>query len=1368
MSQLHSTIGRLARLVPAAALALALPAVAGAQQRSVPAGVKIDAQTGRQLDLNVRPRGFDLFGLGDVGIQGSRGTLDYGIAIINYGLCGSDANVITTTACPVVRGRDNVLRGKGFALEFTAAAPRSEFLKIAELHPGVSQAIGGGFTAHYALAGSGFTGLYDFGPADRSVGRLFSGIGTTTGDRSCRDKSSALEANYSNTRAGSISVLAGSDCPETWGPNGFEGARPIPDSAFIRAYNASPSTFNFDFWKIPASERNNSRFLGSFSTYYEVSDHFSENLRDWGSVTPLGSGRPKIRGFPLGLVLRVDAFASTVPTLANAVYYQVQIINRSADIYGGNGVDYDSLYFGLIEAQTGGASSNYYYVPELGAAIQTTSGVNTNCNNPRKQGGIFGACTTSTARGFATGAWGVLVLKSPIGDMRNKYFTREGSPWYNPASPSADDTITFNHGHRCGFGSVCSSLTYDFSERSAFGYVTSRERDVLDGRPDSDFSDAALWRTFSAAVAGDARSATFNAYQPGASWDYDEDGTPDTLRLDSCHTNGCVRRWVDTLPGGQVNRMAGSGTGGTIVAGPFKLASRDTTSFVFAMVGGRDSLPFETTIANAIEFYMNFYAGAEPPPAPRITSVQVPSAESQFVTGNAPFVRINFSEDPETWVDQYLTQFATKIETDPAFRTLFTLNPGLPDSIRARARTNLAEVLIFRSCDNGTTWDATGDCIGDPAVDLQGRPIGPGWRSYGRIAPAAGSTSIPNTFTDANVTPGRTYVYSLLARSRGAQFTVRDSAGGQLITRILTITDTLATALASSGPTTARVYIPVTAPAGVNAARVTLDNSAGIGDVPVVVRLAEQPVAGTYTLDFANRFIITETVNNTTSAVTTRIDAIDAINRAVTTTGTNIDTLAIGFDTATYTTTGRVPVAYVGATPTGTTTTAGDQTITRRIINQLGFVAVRGTQPLFVSFNLLPDSTTPPALTGSENDPGFIVRLDNRRSSGSTPNAERVILVGGDTLNATVLNLGVVQLQEGARTVRDTLRGEGLYVFNWKDDAFGPRAPFTVDPARKAEIEAEVQASLNERAVADTGHTGARLLQLIATATGNNAYNSKTLVQAKFPFTLANETRDNTIFMAMVRRQDQIPATGDAQRDNTLLLGAVNDTLRVAIPENVWVPGDQIFVFEVLQRDSLIAGRTVVDATTGQKITVTDTVVTFRPLTLGCNNPRLTCNPVRLQTPGATAYRPYQDGERLELRFLTPYTFASVVTLNVTGATPKETLTRADLRNVRVVPNPYVVQSVYDEVSVNRVGTSRILFTGVPASGLLRVYSVSGQFLQQLTWSEGDLNGTGDLPYDLRTREGTDLATGLYIYVIDATGTDGKKQQVRGKFVVIR
>jgi hypothetical protein len=96
-----------------------------------------------------------------------------------------------------------------------------------------------------------------------------------------------------------------------------------------------------------------------------------------------------------------------------------------------------------------------------------------------------------------------------------------------------------------------------------------------------------------------------------------------------------------------------------------------------------------------------------------------------------------------------------------------------------------------------------------------------------------------------------------------------------------------------------------------------------------------------------------------------------------------------------------------------------------------------------------------------------------------------------------------------------------------------------------------------------------------------------------------------------------------------------------------------------------------------------------------------------------------------------------------------------------------VAQSQYDVITTSGRGNARVMFASVPSAGSLRIYSLSGQFLQELTWTAADLNGSGDLPYDLRTREGTDLASGLYIFVIKGAGSEGK-QMARGKFVVIR
>jgi hypothetical protein len=105
---------------------------------------------------------------------------------------------------------------------------------------------------------------------------------------------------------------------------------------------------------------------------------------------------------------------------------------------------------------------------------------------------------------------------------------------------------------------------------------------------------------------------------------------------------------------------------------------------------------------------------------------------------------------------------------------------------------------------------------------------------------------------------------------------------------------------------------------------------------------------------------------------------------------------------------------------------------------------------------------------------------------------------------------------------------------------------------------------------------------------------------------------------------------------------------------------------------------------------------------------------------------------------------------------------------VKVVPNPYVVFSQYQ----TSLTEGRLLFTGVPPTGTLRIYTVAGQFVQEITWTPDDLVNDGDLFWNLQTREGIDAASGLYLWVMTAPSdpADAASAPVhaRGKFVIIR
>jgi hypothetical protein len=116
------------------------------------------------------------------------------------------------------------------------------------------------------------------------------------------------------------------------------------------------------------------------------------------------------------------------------------------------------------------------------------------------------------------------------------------------------------------------------------------------------------------------------------------------------------------------------------------------------------------------------------------------------------------------------------------------------------------------------------------------------------------------------------------------------------------------------------------------------------------------------------------------------------------------------------------------------------------------------------------------------------------------------------------------------------------------------------------------------------------------------------------------------------------------------------------------------------------------------------------------------------------------------------------------GALP---LTHRDMEAIHVVPNPFIVQSNYDRLAADGSTASRLLFVNVPVEGMLRIYTVSGQMVQQLSWTASDLiasgdnSAHGDLPYNLRNAKGR-------VFVLTARGPNAKGQVARGKFVIIR
>ncbi len=1374
-----AAVGAVATLLPLS-LAVAQRAVS---QRAEPEVTIIDAGgAGPDFDTRTVRRGFNLFGGGDAAFSGMRSTGRFGSALSNYADCTTvlrncQGNTIFSPA-------QNAWYAPVFEMEWLLAAPPEAYVKIKQVAPSIANARGGGWTGGYNAVVLGAPRR--IGPADGTLGKMFSGA-TNTADGSCKDHTGRFNGFYTT----GLQLLPGSDCPDTWGSDGWKGAHPIDEAGYKTLFDAQGDNFAFDFWRVPAeNQRLDKPFLGSrMHTYGETSDYSSDILPNYGAVVPGGTGTPILQGYPLGLKLHFEAFNFGVPTVNDAYFVQVSIINRSEDIWGA-GIDYDSLYFGfgygeLMSDQNG----SRYALPDKGMVVMHNSnvqGAGGPCDQSfRRPDGNGCTGPTSNTRSYRAGALAIMMLKSPLGDLRNKLFTRTlaGTPctvgvdkFCRPGHPLAGDTITFN---RQGFGDYANAYNYTFATgaKATFGYVAADENLTNDGRDPNSQPDRTLWTVFRSED-WTSNKVHYNKYVPPATpaWDYNHDGIPDTLALNTCGRLGCAGVDSDTMPGGWINRRGN--IGGLQSFGPFKLAAGDTTSLIYAMVGDGDSTAFWSQVKAVSDLYMSFFLAPDAPPPVDVVSTQLVAGTDQFGSAN-PSVRIFFSDAPEVWVDAFLAKTADDIDAAPPtalYGQLRTANPWLADSLRSLARHNLRRLEIYKSCNGGTSWTADGDCDGDPTQVTDTASSGFGWRPYSIFDVDANKGDIPNVFSDGNVDGGRTYLYAIVGRSRGVTLLLKaDTLSDAPIS--YTFEPAIANSLSrsTSDPNVVSVFVPASHPAGFQSAWADT-TAAPISTVPFTLSLSENVATQSYRAVFGTEILVERDSNTAThqafrSLVTIqRRDTVDVA-------GASVDSV-IRRESFTYTgpevflVTGTA-VGNLGSTVTSDTTRMATLYGRTAPDTGLAFVLaeVNGT-PVFGSTTLTADKATPTTLFGRAQYPGFTINADNSvkgninittcptnfvscpgpesQYRGEESRAELKLFASDTIVPRGRVNANMVQWREASST--RAIDGGGNYEVSWVDDPYGAQRGFVLDLVNPATTQAEVQAALEARAVGSTGLTDQTTADLLGVAQAE-------LVAVKLPFTIQNRTFDRPVEVAMVRRLL-----------SRVVLGSVQDTISVAVPADVWVPGDALYFIEDIVEDSTTPHGLVLDAT-GQPVQRTRRAMTFSKAVLGCDQIRESCNPVPLATPGATGYDPMRNGDKTRFGYylgFTPTTeYAFTVNAAVTGD-QITAITDSALALIRVVPNPFVIFSAYQA----NVTNSRLLFTNVPSRGTMRIYTVAGQLVQQITWEPADLLGDGDLFWDLKTREGIDIASGLYLWVLTAPSDPNNPAsaalRARGKFVVIR
>jgi hypothetical protein len=141
-----------------------------------------------------------------------------------------------------------------------------------------------------------------------------------------------------------------------------------------------------------------------------------------------------------------------------------------------------------------------------------------------------------------------------------------------------------------------------------------------------------------------------------------------------------------------------------------------------------------------------------------------------------------------------------------------------------------------------------------------------------------------------------------------------------------------------------------------------------------------------------------------------------------------------------------------------------------------------------------------------------------------------------------------------------------------------------------------------------------------------------------------------------------------------------------------------------------------------------------------------------------------KSGDVYRLRFIKALNDSIMFTVNVENTTDASKI-EDDMKQIKVVPNPYIVTNTMESyISNQNFNQQRVLlFTHIPAQSTIKIFTSSGVFIRQIDVDNAPDNG--NYKWNMLTKEGLDIAAGIYIYHIKSNITGKEKL---GKFAVIK
>lgn len=158
---------------------------------------------------------------------------------------------------------------------------------------------------------------------------------------------------------------------------------------------------------------------------------------------------------------------------------------------------------------------------------------------------------------------------------------------------------------------------------------------------------------------------------------------------------------------------------------------------------------------------------------------------------------------------------------------------------------------------------------------------------------------------------------------------------------------------------------------------------------------------------------------------------------------------------------------------------------------------------------------------------------------------------------------------------------------------------------------------------------------------------------------------------------------------------------------------------------------------------------------------------VKLTDTTATGGQPPLSGDVFQIRTTKPFRTGDIFEFKTRGESVYEKLAVSSMGRIAVVPNPYVAVASWERkqttsAGIGSRGERRINFIHLPQRATIRIYTLKGDLVDVIEHESTIDNGAAS--WDLRTREGLDIAFGIYVYHVDA----GKLGEKIGKFAIIK